>query len=196
MNVLIQMILLMMTAAVTENIVFTRAIGVALPQRRPPEILKAGLLLALIVTPTGVFTAMLSPVLTPLLRGMYEPLVLSGLMIVWYFLVFFLLTLWGMYRKKSVAPLCRTLALATFNSAVLAVLLIVARRSLSVTDALAYGFGSAIGFTGATLLIRRQKNQAQILRVPKAFRGLPVTLIYIGILSLALYGLIGHQSVA
>ena len=29
-------------------------------------------------------------------------------------------------------------------------------------------------------------------KVPRAFRGLPILLIYIGILSLALYGLLGH----
>jgi electron transport complex protein RnfA len=43
------------------------------------------------------------------------------------------------------------------------------------------------------VLIGAGMERIALCRVPKAFRGLPVLLIYLGLLSLAFYGLIGHQ---
>ena len=35
-----------------------------------------------------------------------------------------------------------------------------------------------------------------ICNIPKAFRGLPAELVYVGLISLSLYGLVGHQLAA
>ena len=56
-----------------------------------------------------------------------------------------------------------------------------------------FAFGSGAGYTLALLLISEGRKRIALSDVPRAFRGLPVALIYIGILSLAIYGLIGHQ---
>ena len=56
-----------------------------------------------------------------------------------------------------------------------------------------FAFGSGIGYTAAPLLVREGRRRIALSDVPRAFRGLPIMLLYIGILSLAIYGLIGHQ---
>ncbi len=85
------------------------------------------------------------------------------------------------------------LALASFNPSVHGALLLAATHSLSLWDTIAYSLGSGIGFTVALVLIYNCKRRIAISKVPKTFRGLPISLIYIGILSLAIYGLIGYQ---
>ena len=45
----------------------------------------------------------------------------------------------------------------------------------------------------AMVLVREGELRLEMCNVPRAFRGLPVTLIYIGLISLAFYGLVGHQ---
>ena len=49
---------------------------------------------------------------------------------------------------------------------------------------------SALHRVGQVVLEGQRKLDSQ--RVPAAFRGLPVALLYIGILALAIYGFTGH----
>ena len=37
------------------------------------------------------------------------------------------------------------------------------------------------------------RQKISLTRIPKVFRGLPITFIYLGIISLALFGLLGNQ---
>ncbi len=85
------------------------------------------------------------------------------------------------------------LAIASFNSSVHGALVLAAMRNLNLFDTIAYALGSGIGFTIALILIYNCKQRLLIANIPQTFRGLPITLIYIGILSLAIYGLIGYQ---
>ena len=45
----------------------------------------------------------------------------------------------------------------------------------------------------ALLLLWSVRQRLALTRVPKAFRGLPITLLSLGIISLALFGLLGNQ---
>ena len=42
------------------------------------------------------------------------------------------------------------------------------------------------------LLVTEAQNRLRSQSIPAAFRGMPITLIYIGVLALAIYGLTGH----
>ena len=44
----------------------------------------------------------------------------------------------------------------------------------------------------ALLVVREGARKLDNENVPETFRGLPVTLLYIGILALAIYGFTGH----
>ena len=45
----------------------------------------------------------------------------------------------------------------------------------------------------AVLLVTEARHRLRSRAIPSAFRGLPITLIYIGVLALAIYGFTGHS---
>mgnify|MGYP007120002651 FL=1 len=45
----------------------------------------------------------------------------------------------------------------------------------------------------AVLLVTEARHRLRSRAIPKAFRGLPITLVYIGVLALAIYGFTGHS---
>ncbi|MEG1800933.1 MAG: NADH:ubiquinone oxidoreductase, subunit RnfA, partial [Oscillospiraceae bacterium] len=56
-----------------------------------------------------------------------------------------------------------------------------------------FGLGSSIGYFFAMVLISEGDRKIAHSKVPTSFQGLPITLIYISILALAVYGLTGHM---
>ena len=96
-------------------------------------------------------------------------------------------------RPKEYKHLKVVLRLACFNTAVIGAALIAVQGILTFTHVLGFAVGSAIGFSIALFLVEEGQRVLSLRQIPKAFRGLPITLLYIGILSLAFYGLIGHQ---
>ena len=53
--------------------------------------------------------------------------------------------------------------------------------------------GSGLGYVLAVLLVTEARHRLRSKAIPKAFRGLPITLVYIGVLALAIYGFTGHS---
>ena len=53
-------------------------------------------------------------------------------------------------------------------------------------------FSGRVGYVLAVILVNEGQRKIQNRNLPAAFRGLPITLIYIGILALAVYGFTGH----
>ena len=72
-------------------------------------------------------------------------------------------------------------------------LLIAFSGSYGLVQTVGFALGSGIGYTLAILLLCEGRRRIALSDVPRAFRGMPVMLLYAGILSLAIYGLIGHQ---
>ena len=197
MQIAVKMAALLFAAMVTENIVFGRAIGVTVPEKqRPQDIIKTGCALAGIVAISCFFASLISKFVSIDKRVYIEPVVYTTMISLIFALVYVVVKILGAKKDVDTNHFCKQLATATFNSAVLGIVLIVTRNSYSPIDAVLYGLGAAVGYMVAMLLIRRQRHQTKMLRVPNAFKGLPITLIYIGIISLALYGLIGHQPTA
>lgn len=197
MQIAVKMAAVLFAAMVTENIVFGRAIGVTVPEKqRPQDILKTGGMLAVVIAVSCFFASLISKVISVDKRVYVEPIVYTTLISVIFLVIYITAKLVGDKKGKNTDQFCKQFATAAFNSAVLGAVLIVTRRLYSPIDAVLYGLGGAAGYMIAMLFIRRQRHQAKMLRVPNAFKGLPITLIYIGIISLALYGLIGHQLTA
>ena len=59
-------------------------------------------------------------------------------------------------------------------------------------ESIIFGLGSSIGYFIAMMLISEADKKICHERVPQAFKGLPITLIYISVLALSVYGLTGH----
>ena len=94
------------------------------------------------------------------------------------------------YLPPHLVQLRRALPLTTFNSALFGALYLNINRDFM--PSLGYALGTGLGYTLALLIILYIRKSLIARPVPRAFRGLPAMLIYIGLLSLGIYGLIGH----
>lgn len=89
--------------------------------------------------------------------------------------------------------LIRILPVAAVNSGVLGTVLVERTQSFTLEQSLGFGLGSGLGYLLAVMLVTEAQNRLRSRAIPEAFRGLPVTLIYIGALALAIYGFTGHS---
>ena len=88
-------------------------------------------------------------------------------------------------------PCREQLPIATCTCSVLGTLLLCAGQNYSLLQSTAFGLGSGLGYLFAVLVVDEGRRRLGSKDVPAAFRGLPSSLIYIGVLSLALYALVG-----
>ncbi len=93
-----------------------------------------------------------------------------------------------LYKKIS-----DDLHLAMFNSAVFGSLILCSSGQFTLVQTLGFCLGSGIGFTVATLYVAEGQRKIRNREVPGSFKGLPVTLLYIGILSLCIYSFTGYS---
>ena len=89
--------------------------------------------------------------------------------------------------------LIRILPLAALNSCVLGTVLVERTQSFTLGQSLGFGLGSGLGYLLAVMLVTEAKNRLRSRAIPAAFRGLPITRVYIGVLALAIYGFTGHS---
>ena len=89
--------------------------------------------------------------------------------------------------------LLRILPTAAINSCVLGTVLVERTQSFTLGQSLGFGLGSGLGYLLAVLLVTEARHRLRSRAIPSAFRGLPVTLVYIGVLALAIYGFTGHS---
>lgn len=83
------------------------------------------------------------------------------------------------------------LPLVTTNCAVLGVTLLTAGTSSSLTGALALGLGAGLGYSVVLLLLTGLRPRLEQAPVPKSLRGPALTLVTVGIMSLAALGFSG-----
>ncbi|MEM1485407.1 Rnf-Nqr domain containing protein [Oscillospiraceae bacterium PP1C4] len=197
MNLMNEFLVITFTAIVLQNAIFARGLGSSkdtIMMSSPKRILLFGSTLTFITVISSLLAWPFNYLLhaneqfaTPLhLRYI---LVLCSICIV--FTLLYLLT-------KNYLPVLHyylksMIALASFNCAVLGSMLIAFNGNYGLLKTIGFAFGSGVGYTLALLLIYEGKRRIVLSDVPRAFRGVPITLLYIGILSLAIYGLIGHQ---
>ena len=91
------------------------------------------------------------------------------------------------------AQLLRIVPLAALNSGVLGTVLVERTQSFTLMQSLGFGLGSGVGYLLAVLLVTEAQHRLRSKAIPSAFRGLPITLVYIGVLALAIYGFTGHS---
>ena len=183
-----------MTALVLENVLFARSLGSSLMLyliRRPREILPFAAVMTGVCVSAGLICY---PLRAPVSKLGYDYVAQPILYILCVVLVYALAyVLLSRFAPKAFEKLSGSLAAGSFNCAVLGALLIPANESMDLARTLGYGIGASLGFVGAVVLIGLGIRRLELCHIPKAFKGLPILLIYIGLLSLALYGLIGHQ---
>ena len=103
------------------------------------------------------------------------------------------LVLWLLRSLPRRGQLLRIVPLAALNSGVLGTVLVERTQTFTLGVSLGFGLGSGLGYVLAVLLVTEARHRLRSKAIPKAFRGLPITLVYIGVLALAIYGFTGHS---
>ncbi len=181
-----------------ENTIFTRALGtssILLMLRKKFNIFLFGVIMTIITLISSLGTALIKPMLDGVEYERYI-LPLAYVLIIGVVYIFTLIFC-AKFLKKQMPQIRPLIHLSAFNCAVLGALLLSTNSSIarihSAAGIVGFGLGSGIGFTLAAYLISLAYDRLNSDKIPKAFRGFPITMIYIGILSLAFYGLVGHE---
>lgn len=180
------------TVIFVQNIVFTRALGISASMfviRKKHDLWLFGITMAVIST---LSCAIADFVLPPLSKSRFQYYLTPLCLVLIIGVVYILLILFcSRVMKKAYPRLQPMIHMAAFNGAVFGVLLL-NNVKYTFTETIAFGLGTGIGYMMACYLIALGYERLNSEKIPPAFRGFPATMIYIGILSLAFYGLTGH----
>ena len=175
-------------AIFAQNAVFTRALGVSRMVQLVGDDRTSSALFGMMLCITQVLVApvafLAGRFIAPLdNRAQLRPLVYIASIAV----------LWLLRSLPRRAQLLRIVPLAALNSGVLGTVLVERTQSFTLGQSLGFGLGSGLGYVLAVLLVTEARHRLRSKAIPKAFRGLPITLVYIGVLALAIYGFTGHS---
>ncbi len=178
-----------------ENTIFSRAIGTStalFSVRKQYNVFLFGTIMTLIITASSVITYFVQPLIKDLSYSYYITPAVYVAIIGLVYVVALLFTSNVIQKRRQ--EILSIIHVSAFNCAVLGALLLASNMTgITFAGFLGFGIGTGLGFTLATFFVRLAYKQLSSEEVPPSFRGFPITLIYIGIVSLAVYGLIGHE---
>lgn len=100
-----------------------------------------------------------------------------------------------MFLKKASPSLYKALGvylpLITTNCAVLGVALTNVSKEYDILTSVVNGFGTAVGFTIAIVILAGVRERIEHNDIPEAFKGMPITLITAGLMAIAFIGFSG-----
>ena len=185
---------LIIGAAISQNIVLAKGIYVKMPQHETNTAGKVNIngFISVIISVVASVTTWLALYINDGLLHLTN-WTLPAFSVAFYALCILLLC--GIYYG-FIAPI--THSAKKINSSVvfgflpIAVIITTATENLPILDALCYGLGSGIGVW--LLLIFNHFIQIRLdeSEVPTYFRGAPITILTMGIISMAIFGLLGH----
>lgn len=183
-------------AVFAQNAVFTRALGVSrlvkLVDDTTVDSLTFGALLCavqLVSAPLGYVANIWMSQLP--YRVYIRPLGMVLCSAVAFFVVLIVVVV--LFRLHGAREIVAVLPMATFNTCILGTLFISTIQSFNLAQTMGFALGSGVGYVLAVLVVTEGQRKLQSDAVPATLRGLPVTLLYIGILALAIYGFTGHM---
>ena len=182
-------------AIFAQNAIFTRGLGVSRLVQLVGDKRTSSWWFALMLCITQVLVAPLAfyagRLLAPLPnRAQLRPVVYLVCIAV---VCLFELVILTLAKGPRSGQLIRILPIAAVNSGVLGTVLVERTQSFTLEQSIGFGIGSGLGYLLAVMLVTEAQNRLRSRAIPEAFRGLPITLIYIGVLALAIYGFTGHS---
>lgn len=185
-------------ALFAQNAVFTRGLGVSRLVQLVGDDRVSSWLFGLLLCVTQVLAAPLAYFAARLLAGFayraaIRPLIFLLCIAAVCALEHAVLTFLAQKQVRHAGQLLRIVPLAALNSCVLGTVLVTRTQSFTLLQSVGFGLGSGLGYLLAVLLVTEAQLRLNRRAIPRAFRGLPITLIYIGVLALAIYGFTGHS---
>ncbi len=193
MEIMTAVISAAMVSIFVQNAIFERAFGANVTiyaSRKESHIMGFAAGITLMTTAASAITYLLDGLLLPLKYGwLLMPLVYVGVISILY-----LIALLGMWRlfPKMFARAKKYAHLSVFNCTVIGALFLNSHYGSDIWSYIGYGLGTGIGFFLACLLLNIAREKLDSDKIPKAFRGYPIMLVYIGVISLAFYALVGY----
>ena len=134
----------------------------------------------------------------PIYTYCLEPNGLSYLQtIVFILIIAALVQLVEIALKRFLPPLYNSLGiylpLITTNCAVLGVTILNIDKGYDFGQSLVNALGAGLGFLLAMVMFAGVRERLESAEIPAGLKGLPITLVYVGVLALAIYGFTGHS---
>lgn len=193
METLASIVSVAMVSVFVQNAIFDRAFGanvVIYASRQNSHVIGFTLAITAMTTAASLAAYPFDRLLLPLELGwLFMPLIYVAIISILYILA--LLAMWRLF-PKFYASVRKYAHLAVFNCTVIGALLLNSVYGSDIWSYIGYGFGTGIGFFLACFLLNIAHEKLDSDKLPKMFRGYPIMLIYIGIVSLAFYSLVGY----
>lgn len=181
-----------------QNAIFTRALGVSQGIRMINDPKKNTLYfcvsLAVFQVLTSVIVFYALPIVDLLGYTQYKRFILPFIAVVACAVSYVLVVIALSFRlsQEFFKEVLKSVTSASINSAIVGTVIITTTQGFTLVESIGFGLGSSIGYFFAMILISEGDRKIAHTKVPVAFQGLPITLVYISILALAVYGLTGH----
>lgn len=195
MEVFAKIVSVAMLSVFVQNAIFDRALGanvVIYASRKNTHIIGFTLGITAMTTVASCISFFFDSIVLPTKFGyLFMPLIYVGIISVLYILA--LLLFWRFF-PKTFAKIKKYVHLAIVNCTVIGALFLNSGYGNDIWSYIGYGFGTGIGFFLACLLLNIAHEKLDSEKIPRVFRGYPIMLIYIGIISLAFYTLVGYTA--
>ena len=189
---LVHILLLMLTAVLIENYIFSKFLGICQflgVSEKPETALGMGFAVMFVMTISSAAT-------WGVYHGILVPFGLEYLETISFILIIAALVQFiEMFLKKFIPSLYGALGiylpLITTNCAVLGAALLNIQNGYDLVESLAYGFSSAAGFTLAIVIFAGVRVRISFADPPKSFRGIPIAMVAAGLIAMAFSGFSG-----
>ncbi len=187
-----QMILIAVGAALVNNVVLSQFMGLCpflgVSKKTDTALGMGGAVIFVMLISSAVTSLIYQLILVPThleyMNTIVFILVIAGLV-----------QLVEMFLKKYSPGLYKSLGvylpLITTNCAVLGVTLVNVQKSYGFLESVVNGFGTAIGFALAIVILASIRERIAYNDIPKAFQGTPIVLISAGLMAIAFFGFSG-----
>lgn len=186
------LLLLIISSSIVSNVVLSQFLGLC-PflgvSKKTDTAIGMGAAVIFVITIASLVTALIY-------RFILTPLDLSYLQtIVFILIIAALVQFVEMFLKKSVPSLYESLGvylpLITTNCAVLGVALNAVQYKYNILETVIYGFGTAVGFTIAIVILAGLREKMEYNDIPSSWQGMPIVLVTAGLMSIAFFGFSG-----
>ncbi len=183
------MMIILLTGILTDNFVLSKFMGIC-PflgvSKNPSGSLGMGLAVTFVMVGATAVTY-------PLYYAFLVPMNLTYLNTILFILIIALFVqLLEMFLKKFIPALYKSLGvylpLITTNCAVLGVTLLNLDNKYTFGESIVNAIGGGLGFMMAMLIFSGVRGRLERCNVPKAFQGMPITLVAASIVSLSFLG--------
>ncbi len=193
MEILSRIVTVAMLSVFVQNAIFDRAFGsnVAIyASRKNGTVIGFTLGITAMTTIASAISFFVDQALLPTEFGwLFMPLIYVAIISALYLAG--LLLMWRVFPKLF-RKVRKYVHLTIFNCTVIGALFLNSNFGSDIWSYIGYGFGTGIGFFLACFLLNIAHEKLDSDKIPKVFRGYPIMLVYIGVISLAFYALAGY----